>query len=273
MADEDGGSRMGILQHVEEFRHRLKWSFLTVIILFVFFTGFQARTFDVGDVSIPYPWPDPLQPFASQVYNLTINFLKPDYVKSTVLNPGDAFIVQFKVALFLAILVGMPMISYQMGMFIAPGLRPKEKRTILRLLVPSLLLFALGVSIALFVVLPFTFDFLYQVAVNLSVEQPLLDINQFLDFVLLFLLAFGFAFQVPVIMYILTAVGLVHAATWKKYWRISVIAIFAFGAIITPDGSGITMLLVSVPMTGLYFAGYVACFFNERKRERRSHPL
>jgi sec-independent protein translocase protein TatC len=269
---EDGGPRMGILEHVEELRRRLKWSFITVMVLFVFFAGFQARTADVGGVTIPYPWPDPLKPLASQFFNMTLTYLKPSYVSATVLNPSDAFIVQFKVAFFLALIVGMPMITYQMGMFIAPGLRPKEKRTILRLVAPSILLFALGVAVAFFVVLPFTFDFLYQVAVNLGVGSPLLHIDQFLDFILMFMLGFGLAFQVPIVMYGLTAVGLVRAVTWRKYWRLAVVAIFAFGAIITPDGSGVTMLLVSLPMTGLYVAGYAACVLHERRKGRAGAP-
>ena len=259
---------MGILRHIEELRQRLKWSFLTIMILFVFFSGFQARVANVGGVAVPYPYPDPLQPFASQFFNLTLNYLKPKFVESTVLNPADAFIVQFKAAFFISLLVGMPMISYQMGMFIGPALRPQEKRTILRLVVPSIALFAAGVLLAFFVVLPFTFQFLYQVAVNMGVDTPLLHIDQFLDFVLLFMLGFGLAFQVPVVMYGLTAVGLVRAATWKKYWRFAIIGIFLFGVLITPDGSGVTMLLISLPMSGLYVAGYVAALFRERRREK-----
>lgn len=260
--------KMRILDHIEELRQRLKWSFLTVMVLFVFFAGFEARSADLGGVPIPYPYPDPLHPFASQFFNLTLNYLKPPFVIATVLNPADAFIVQFKTAFFLSVIVGMPMISYQMGMFIAPALRPQEKRAILRLVAPSIVLFAAGVLLAFFLVLPFTFQFLYQVALGLGVEQPLLHIDQFLDFVLLFMVGFGLAFQVPVIMYALTAIGLVRTATWRRYWRLAVVAIFAFGAIITPDGSGVTMLLISVPMSGLYAAGYAACAVHERRRNR-----
>jgi sec-independent protein translocase protein TatC len=70
-------------------------------------------------------------------------------------------------------------------------------------------------------------------------------------------------------MYGLTAVGLVRAATWRKYWRFAVIAIAFFGVVITPDGSGITMLLVAAPMWALYAAGYVACFLHERRKGLR----
>ena len=261
---------MRLLEHLEELRHRLKWAFVTVFILFVFFAGFQARTADLGGVTVPYPYPDPLQPFASQFFNLTINYLKPPFVKSTVLNPAEPFIVQFKTAFFLALIVGMPMVSYQLGMFIAPGLHEREKRIILRLVTPAVILFGAGVMLAFFVVLPFTFRFLYQVALGLGVDQPLLHIDEFIDFVLLFCIGFGIAFEVPIIMYALTAAGIVRAATWKKYWRFAIIGIFFFGVVITPDGSGVTMLLISVPMSFLYLAGYVAAVVHERRSGRRT---
>jgi sec-independent protein translocase protein TatC len=266
---EDGLIRMGILEHIEELRERLKWSFLTIIILFVFFSGFQARVANVGGASIPYPYPDPLRPFASQFFNLALDYLKPPGVSSSVLGPAEAIVVQFKTALFLSLLVGMPMISYQMGMFIGPALRPREKQTILRLLVPSMALFAAGVLVAFFVVLPFTFRFLYDIAANMGVDFLQLHIDEFMDFSLLFMLGFGLAFQVPVVMYGLTAVGLVRAAMWRKYWRLAIIGIFVFGVVITPDGSGVTMLLISVPMSFLYLAGYVAAVFHERRRARK----
>lgn len=259
---------MRILDHVEELRQRLKWSFLTVMILFVFFAGFQARTADIGGVTVPYPYPDPLQPFASQFFNLTANYLTPPFVIITVLNPVEALIVQFKTAFFLALIVGMPIISQQMAMFLGPALYDREKRIILRLVLPSVALFAAGVLVAFFVVLPFTFNFLYSIALNIGVEQPLLRIDEFLDFVLLFMIGFGLAFQVPIVMYALTASGLVKAATWKKYWRFAIIGMFVFGALITPDGSGVTMLLIAIPMSILYVAGYVAAVLHERRRGR-----
>src|SRR5207302_106559 len=92
--------------------------------------------------------------------------------------------------------------------------------------------------------------------------------DSFIDFVLLFTLAFGIAFQLPVLMYGLTVLGIVPANFWKKYWRFATIAIVVFGAIITPDGSGITMFLVALPMLALYAGGYVAAVSLEKHRAR-----
>lgn len=259
---------MSILGHLEELRARLKWSFLTVFLLFVFFAGFQARVGQVGGTTIVYPYPDPLRPFASQFFEVALDYLKPPFVISVVQGPAEAIIVQFKTAFILALIVGMPMTSYQMGRFLAPALYPHERRTILRLVAPSVALFLAGVLLAFYVVLPFTFDFLYRIALGIGVDQPQLRIDEFLDFVLLFMIGFGLAFETPVAMYALTAAGIVRAATWRKYWRFAIIGIFLFGLVITPDGSGVTMLLVSVPMSILYGAGYVACVLHERRRAR-----
>jgi len=154
------------------------------------------------------------------------------------------------------------------GMFIAPALYAKEKKVILRLVVPAVLLFAGGVAIAFLVVLPFTFTFLYSVAASLGAQRLFLPLDEFLDFTLIFTLGFGLAFEMPIVMYALTASGMIRAVTWRKYWRLAIIGIFFFGAFITPDGSGVTMLLVALPMTGLYVAGYVAAALSERRREQ-----
>ena len=260
--------RMRILQHLEELRHRVKWAFLTVFFLFVFFAAFRAQPVDVGGTTVPLPVPDPTAPFASQFFNATLQFLKPDFVEAAALSPAEPFVVQLKTAFFLAIAVGMPMIAYQLGMFIAPALYAEERKVILRLVVPAVLLFGLGVAIAFLVVLPFTFQFLYSVAASLGAQRLFLPLDEFLNFTLIFTLGFGLAFEMPIVMYALTASGLIHAATWRKYWRLAIIGIFFFGAFITPDGSGVTMLLVALPMTGLYVAGYIASALHERRRQR-----
>jgi len=261
--------QMRILDHLRELKQRVKWSFLTVFLLFVFFAAFRAEPVDVGGVTVPLPWPDPTAPFASQFFNATLQFLKPDFVESVALSPAEPFVVQLKTAFFLAIGVGMPMIAYQLSLFIAPALYDQEKKVILRLVVPAVLLFALGVAIAFLVVLPFTFAFLYSIAADLGAQRLFLPLDEFLNFTLIFTLGFGLAFEMPVVMYALSASGIIHASVWRKYWRFAIIGIFVFGAFITPDGSGVTMLLVALPMTGLYVAGYVAAVLNERRRQRK----
>jgi len=260
--------KMRIFEHLEDLRKRVKWSFLTIFLLFVFFAAFQARTADVGGVDVPYPYPNPIQPFASQFFNATLNFLKPDFVEAVVTSPAEPFVVQMKTAMALAVAVGMPMIAYQLGMFVAPALYERERKILLRLVVPSVLLFAFGMLVAFLVVLPFTFQFLYSVGAGLGAQRLFLSLDEFLSFTLIFVVGFGLSFELPVVMYALTAATLIKAATWKKYWRFATIGIFFFAAMITPDASGVTMLLVAFPMLGLYVAGYLAASAHERRKER-----
>src|SRR5206468_12161987 len=151
--------------------------------------------------------------------------------------------------------------------FVAPALKATERQLIIRISVPVVFLFLSGVAMSLLVVLPFTFTFLYGIAIAMGAET-LLQLDGFLDFVLLFSIAFGAAFDLPVVMYGLSVLGIVEADFWKRHWRFAVIAIFFFGAAITPDGSGVTMLLVAVPMLFLYVGGYAAIRLHDRSASR-----
>ncbi len=262
-------TRMRIFEHLEELRIRLKWSFLAVFFLFVFFAAFQIRVADVGGTRIPYPYPDPLEPAASQFFNLTLNFLVPPNVEPIVVTPTEAFVVQLQTALFLAVVTGMPIVAYHMAKFVAPALYERERRVVFRLLVPSVLLFIAGILIAFFLLLPFTFRFLYSVAGPLGARHLFLSLSEFIGFTLIFAVGFAATFELPIVMYALSAVGLVKPQTWRKYWRFAVIGIFFFAAMITPDSSGVTMLLVAFPMLGLYVAGYVAAVVHERRKQAR----
>ncbi len=254
-----------MLEHLEELRQRLKWSFLAVFFLFIFFAAFQIRTVPVSGVQVPYPFPDPLQPAASQFLSLTMNFLVPPDVRRAVFSPAEAIVVQLETAMFLALLTGMPIAAYHLGKFVAPALYDRERKVILRLVVPAVLLFVVGVALAFFVLLPFTFRFLYSIADTIGAEK-FLKLDEFLGFTLIFTFGFGLTFELPIVMYALTATGLVKAATWRHYWRFATIGIFFFAAVITPDTSGVTMLLVAFPMLGLYVAGYVAAAIHERRK-------
>ena len=261
-------TRRRVFEHIEELRQRLKWSFLAVFFLFVFFAAFQIRTINVSGVSVPYPFPDPLQPAASQFFNLTLNYLIPPDVEPIVVSPAEAFVVQLQAAMFLAVVSAMPIIAYHMGKFIAPALYDRERKVIVRLVVPAVLLFVAGILLAFFLLLPFTFRFLYSVAGSLGAKHLFLSLDQFLGFTLIFTIGFASTFELPIVMYALTAAGLVKARTWRHNWRFAAIGIFIFAALITPDTSGVTMLLVAFPMLGLYLAGYAAAAIHERRAAR-----
>jgi sec-independent protein translocase protein TatC len=211
---------------------------------------------------------------AVQFFLAAKGYLVPDRVGGLPLNfsfqqPWDAYVVMFKVAFFLAVVAGSPFIVYEMGEFIRPALRPSERRLILRITLPILLLFLAGVTMCFVIVLPFTFNLLFSVQNLMGANFLVLYGDNFIDFVLLFSLAFGVAFQLPVVMYGLSAVGLVAADFWRRHWRVATAGIFLFGAVITPDGSGVTMILVSLPMLALYLVGYAVA---RRAQGRRQTP-
>lgn len=249
---------MGILEHLEELRHRIfviLWFFMPV---FLFYMLFSIRFADVGGgLVLPYPWPDLYDAVSVHVVRFVMSDLLPTYVEAVQFNPWEAILVQVKVAAFLALLTTLPVIVFELTRFVSPGLYTKERRLILRITVPATLLFAAGVVIAYLWILPFTFDFLYGIGLGMGLT-PFVGPDQFFDLVLLFLVGMGLGFQTPVIMWGLTALGVIEPGFWKRNWRYAFVGFFIFGAVITPDGSGVTMLLVAVPMTILYLLGYLA---------------
>ncbi|MGQ0796375.1 MAG: twin-arginine translocase subunit TatC [Methanobacteriota archaeon] len=266
MGKEPGERRMSFFEHLDELRQRLRVVVAFLLVFFVLFIAFDVQFFDVGGVPVPVPVPSVLSNnTADRVVRYLVDYYKPPDVELKNFQIWDAVIVEVKVAFFLAVILSSPVMAYEFGKFIGPALKPSERRIILRVAIPVLALFLSGVVLAHLVVLPFTFDFLYSVARRLGVETPLLFVDEFISFVTVFLVAFGAAFELPVVMYAVTAVGLVDASFWKRHWRFAVIAIFVFGAIVTPDGSGVTMILVSIPMLALYVGGYVAVWSRERR--------
>lgn len=263
-ADLPDQSRMSFWDHVDELRRRLKTVLLAVLVLFVVFMTFSLGTVRVLGVDLPMLVPAfaaDQAPMANQFFRALVASLVPVQVGGIPIQlvakaPWDGVLVQIKAASFLALVAASPLIAHEFAGFLGPGLKPSEKRLLLRVTAPSLVLFAAGIVLCYLVVLPFSFALLYSVQGALGVNVYLLFLDDFVTFALLFLLGFGVAFELPVVMYGLSWVGLVSASFWKRHWRAAVVGILFFGALITPDGSGLTMALVSLPMLALYVVGY-----------------
>lgn len=259
--DEDRSDerRLTFFQHLEELRTRLKVVVLGFLIVFIIVMTFGFQPVSVSQTSIwlPLPTADQGKTIPAQFIRLMNQSLVQGSAVVVVLTPWEAVISQLKVAMFLAAVISSPLTTYEFWRFVAPALRPSERRLIIRISTPVVALFVAGVLVSLLVILPFTFPFLYGFAFSFG-AQPFLSLEEFLDFVLLFSLAFGLAFELPVIMYGLSYLGIVNPEFWKRNWRFAMIGIFIFAAVITPDGSGVTMMLVAVPMLFLYLGGYVA---------------
>jgi sec-independent protein translocase protein TatC len=257
--DEPEERRMSFFEHLEELRQRLKVVVAVFIVVFLIVLTFTIQAVAVGGTTlyVPLPTLDQRQTIPKQVFDQLNHSLIQGSASLVVLGPAEAVIVQLKVGMFLAAVLISPLSTYEFWKFVAPALKPSERRLIFRITFPVVALFLSGVVVSLLVVLPFTFSFLYSFATAFG-ATPFLKLDEFLDFVLWFSIAFGLAFEMPVVMYGLSYLGIVTPEFWKKNWRYAAIAIFIFGAVITPDGSGITMMLVAIPMLFLYAAGYVA---------------
>jgi len=164
------------------------------------------------------------------------------------------FTVPFKLALLLAVGMAMPIVLYQAWAFVAPGLYKHEKKLAVPLLISSVLLFYLGAAFAYYVVFPVMLSFF--VATTPHGVQMMTDMSSYLDFVMILLLAFGLAFEVPVATVLLVWTGFVRLKTLKKNRGFVLLGIFIFAAFVTPPDA-VSQSAMAVPMYLLYEIGII----------------
>jgi len=242
--------------HLEEIRKRLIRMVLAVGIISFFILSFHLNPFDYNGVTLYYPTPDPLDNIAAQVTMAMKNQMIPDSVQLIQTAPGQAIFAQFYVAGLLGIVFGMPVIVKELVGFLSPALDKKETKIIRNITIPAIVLFLAGCLFSYFFVIPYILEFLYKYG-EASGLVTFLNVVDFITFVLQFLLAFGLSFQLPLVMYAVSASGITDGKFWRKNIRYSIVIIVIFGAVVTPDGSGITMWFVSVPMMALYLLGMI----------------
>jgi len=235
-------------------RHFAEWGFLLIMFTIFFFTfGLKEVTF-IGKTFL-FPLPSRLS-FAAEFFNHITTALVPSGVTLIVTNPLTAFIAQVKIALLMAFLLTLPFLLYKLIAYFFSALYTSEKKAILAVAIPSALLFALGSLFSYFVLIPPTFDILYSYT-GLIDAAAFFAVNEFVNLALALMLAVGVMFLLPVGMTLLTVLGVISNNFWKEQWRYAVIFFLIISAIITPDGSGITMIFLSFPMALLYGIGLV----------------
>ena len=241
-------------------------------------------------VKLYYPYPDPLDNIALQLTSFMKETLLPSEVKFIQTAPGQVFFAQVYISLLIGLICSLPIVIREIFGFISPAfvqikrkgetgdddvqnninnnLKQTKKENarsssslskinIIKILLPVFLLFIFGVVFSYLLVIPFTLNFLYSYGESIGAET-FLTVNDFITFVLQFVLGFGIAFQLPIIMYLLSLSGLTDSKFWQKNFRYAIIIITIFGAVITPDGSGVTMWFVALPMIALYAVGIIA---------------
>ncbi len=197
-----------------------------------------------------FAWPGP-----SQIYDFIARPMIASLpVGSKMIATGviSPFLVPMKITLVLAIIIALPWVFYQVWAFVAPGLYAHEKRLVLPLVISSSVLFMGGVAFSYFVVFGRVFKFISAFAPTSIAVTP--DIENYLDFVMSMCLAFGAAFEVPVVVVILVRMGIVSVEKLKEIRPYAVVSAFVIAAIITPPDA-VSMLSLAVPMCILYELG------------------
>lgn len=194
-------------------------------------------------------------PFAGDIYTLIASPVLAnlsqgrEMIATGVLSP---FLTPFKMVIILAVMISMPVIIYQLWAFVAPGLYQSEKRITRPVLFSSIILFYVGCAFAFFVVFPILFDFLPKIAPEGVVYMP--DINSYLDIVVRLFFAFGLAFEIPVAVVILIALGVTTAEKLSASRPYVVIGLFVVGMLLTPPDPA-SQTLLAVPMWLLFELG------------------
>ncbi len=263
-----------LLSVLGEVRHRVVRIALVLGPLFGSLLLFELRplTLSVLGVSVPLavPWPSPFYNVTAQLFRAMRQWMLPGGVTLLNVGVGDSIVVQMEIGLLLTLILGMPWIVHETGAFLVPALRRNERALLRQVGLPATALFAVGTAIGVFFLTPFTFRLLFRYVAAMGLS-PVLGVQNFVTFALLYSLAFGVVFELPVFVYALTRLGVVAASAWRRHWRAAVLGSLVFGMIVTPDNSGITMLLIAAPMIGLYLGGaYFAGRWEARATERRT---
>jgi sec-independent protein translocase protein TatC len=248
-AKTDG--RMSLGDHLRELRRRVVISAVAIAALSVVGWLEYDRLFNALMA--------PLREVAAQRHGLVdINF-------GGITQP---FTVQLQVAFFVGIILASPVWLYQIWGFIVPGLTKREKRTGMSFIGAAVPLFLLGCYLAARAV-PRAVEVLLGFTPVGAANLP--DAELYLNFITRFILAFGLAFLLPVFLVGLNVAHLLPAHLMLKGWRIAVLLIFIFAAVMTPTPDAWTMLALALPMVGLYYAAVGVATLLDRQR-KRSEP-
>ncbi len=221
-----------LISHLLELRDRLVKAVASVFILFVPAFIFKDEL------------------FATLFQPLVANMKLGDQLIAT--SPMSGFMMPIKLAFFTALFAAMPWVLYQIWAFVAPGLYRKEKRFAIPVLVSSIVLFYAGIAFAYFVVFDMAFHFLMGVTPEQVANMQ--DINLVLTFVLTLFLAFGIAFEVPVVVMLLVLTGMVSAEKIAASRGYVVIGVFVAAAVLTPPDP-VSQIMMAIPMWLLFEAG------------------
>lgn len=241
---------MALADHLRELRRRFVLGTLGLLVgavvgWFLYDPVFQAMQ-------------SPIRQLQADGFNASLNFQ----------GIATSFDIKLRVALAIGLIVSSPWWMYHLWAFISPGMTSKEKRYAAGFVGAGVPLFVGGVTMAWFA-LPRTVRLLTQFTPEGDAASNFIGASEYIQFVIQFVLIFGFAFMLPMIMVVLNFMGLVRGITWLRGWRWAVIVIFLIAALATPTADPVTFILQALPICLLYFVAVGLCVLRDRRVDKK----
>lgn len=241
---------MGFLDHLEELRRRIIYSIISVAVGFCVCWWKVERIYDVMQRPI-------------------MDALKSNGMaeKLVYLNPTEPFNLYLKIAALAGLFLTSPFVLYQVWMFISPGLYRKEKKYVVPFMVSTITLFAAGGYFGYKIVYPAALTFL----INFGKQfQPMITIGEYTSLFLSIILGMGLIFEMPILVFFLSLMGIISAGFMWKNFRYSILVIFIIAAIVTPTTDILNMCIFAAPMIALYAVSIgVAWLVHPKQRKAR----
>jgi len=239
---------MPFLEHLEELRLRILRALAALI------AGFALGLLAVNRLELVSRIKVPIEAFLPEG-------------KLTVLGPTDPIMIVLKLSFAVGLVLASPYILYQIWAFLSPALYEKERKAMVPALIAGLVLFLIGAAGAWIFVVPKALSVLLNVQADVFLTQ--ITVDRYFAFVLQVVLAMGVSTEVPLLMILLTAIGLTTPARLSRFRRIAIVLSFIAGALLSPGGDMFTMLMMTVPLLLLYEIGVAGSALVYKRRLRR----
>lgn len=225
-----GPARMPLMDHLGELRRRL-----TIIVVSVLITAVVVYE---------------ATPTLIQILMDPIRSVMPAGSKLTVLSVLGGFTIRFKVAFFVGVIICTPIIIWEIMAFFLPALKPNERKWVVPTVAAMVILFFLGMVFCYYVALPAAIGWMVEQSVDFA--NVIADAEDYLNIIMLLEIGFGIAFQIPLVIFYLSVLHLVPYKTFRAQWRYIYVGLMVLSAVVTPDASPVTMLLMFAALVLLY---------------------
>ncbi|MDQ6827385.1 MAG: twin-arginine translocase subunit TatC [Gemmatimonadota bacterium] len=245
-------AEMPFLDHLEELRWRIIWSLIALAV------GIGVAFAVLLKFDIVLLLERPIAPY--------LNGHKLVYT-----HPGDPFSIYMTMSFSIGIFLALPVIVYQLWLFVSPALFKHEKRMVIPVILGAVFLFVSGVALSFFVVLPLAIPWL--MGFQTASLEPMITASEYFGLAVSMSLAFGLCFELPIVILALAALGIVTPKFLNTYRRHAIVLCVIVGAFLTPGDLVWTTIAMAVPLYLLYEASVILTYGIERRRKKRLAQL